>query len=150
MSSENKRNGHVDELLSGYIDGELTQQESQCVRLHCENCNACRGTLEELRELRATVGKASLSDRSHDIWRETMQDTKVKAARGIGWLMVIGGALVGVGFAILNLIMQAPPLSLPEILIIVGIYGGLLVLLLSVLRQRLIERKTDKYKDVEI
>lgn len=79
-----------------------------------------------------------------------MQDTKVKAARGIGWLMVIGGALVGVGFVILNLIMQAPPLSLPEILIIVGIYGGLLVLFLSVLRQRLIERKTDKYKDVEI
>ena len=31
-----------------------------------------------------------------------------------------------------------------------AIYGGLGILFISVLRQRLIERKTDKYKDVEI
>jgi hypothetical protein len=30
------------------------------------------------------------------------------------------------------------------------VYGGLLLVFVSVLRQRLIERKTDKYKDVEI
>jgi hypothetical protein len=35
-------------------------------------------------------------------------------------------------------------------LIVIAIYGGLATLLYSVLRQRLIERKTDKYKDVEI
>jgi hypothetical protein len=33
---------------------------------------------------------------------------------------------------------------------VAAIYGGLAALLISVLRQRLIERKTDKYKDVEI
>ena len=35
-------------------------------------------------------------------------------------------------------------------LVLVAIYGGLAALFFSVLRQRLIERKTDKYKDVEI
>ena len=35
-------------------------------------------------------------------------------------------------------------------LIIIGVYGGLALLFFSVLRQRFIERKTDKYKDVEI
>ena len=35
-------------------------------------------------------------------------------------------------------------------LIVAAVYGGLAVLLFSVLRQRLIEQKTDKYKDVEI
>jgi len=35
-------------------------------------------------------------------------------------------------------------------LIMIGVYGGLATLFFSVLRQRLIERKTDKYKDVEI
>ena len=28
-------NEHVGELLSGYIDGELTQQERQRVEVHC-------------------------------------------------------------------------------------------------------------------
>jgi hypothetical protein len=37
-----------------------------------------------------------------------------------------------------------------EKLVIGAMYGGLALLFFSVLRQRLIERKTDKYKDVEI
>ena len=41
-------------------------------------------------------------------------------------------------------------MSLAEKFIVFAIYGGLATLLFSVLRQRLIERKTDKYKDVEI
>ena len=41
-------------------------------------------------------------------------------------------------------------MSLMQMLIIGGFYGGMLLLFISVLRQRLIERKSDKYKDVEI
>ena len=35
-------------------------------------------------------------------------------------------------------------------LLMLAIYGGLAILFFSVLRQRFIESKTDKYKDVEI
>ena len=42
---------HVGELLSGYIDGELTQQQAQRVRIHCERCDACTEELERLEEL---------------------------------------------------------------------------------------------------
>ena len=142
-------NGHVDELLSGYIDGELTQQDRQRVEVHCDGCSDCKTVLEDLKRLRAEVGKSRLSEFGEDKWRETMDDTTVKATRGIGWVLLIGGLLALGGIVVYEFITD-PTLELHMKVIIGAIYGGLAVLLLSVLRQRLIERKTDKYKDVEI
>jgi len=142
-------NEHVGELVSGYIDGELTQQQRQRVELHCDSCAACRQELEDLKRLRDDVGKSRLSEFGEDKWRETMDDPAVKVSRGIGWLFLIGGALA-IGGIVLYSFVTDPTLELHMKLIIGAIYGGLAVLFISVLRQRLIERKTDKYKDVEI
>lgn len=79
-----------------------------------------------------------------------MNDTTVKATRGIGWLLLIGGALIGVGVGVYEIITNPSTLSLVEKLIVGGVYGGMLLIFISVLRQRLIERKSDRYKDVEI
>lgn len=141
--------GHVSEQLSGYIDGELTQQDRQRVEIHCDQCADCNATLNELRTLRAAIGKAQLSELGEDKWREQMDDTTVKATRGIGWLLLVGGILIIVGIGLLAFITD-PTLSAGEKLLAGAIYGGLAALFISVLRQRLIERKSDRYKDVEI
>ena len=139
----------VGELVSGYIDGELTQQQRQRVELHCDSCEACRRELEQLKRLRDDVGKSRLSEYGEDKWRESMDDPGSKVFRGIGWLLLIGGLMAIGGIVLLGFITD-PTLELHMKLIIGAIYGGLAVLFISVLRQRLIERKTDKYKDVEI
>ena len=148
---ENRRlkDSHVGELLSGYVDGELTQQQRQLVMLHCEACDECRDNLDRLRELRERIKGSGLSEVGEDKWRETMDDSSVQLSRGIGWLMFIAGllAIVGIG---LFMFMFDDSVPLGMKLIMIAIYGGLATLLFSVLRQRLIERKTDKYKDVEI
>ena len=78
-----------------------------------------------------------------------MQDPKVRNSRGVGWLLIIIGILALSGVGVYEFIVD-PGLPIWMKLIITAIYGGLAVLLFSVLRQRLIERKSDKYKDVEI
>lgn len=78
-----------------------------------------------------------------------MNDTTVKTARGIGWLLLTGGALVAMGVGIVGFLFSSS-IGIIEKLFISAVYGGLALLFYSVLRQRLIERKTDKYKDVEI
>ena len=140
---------HTGELLSGYIDGELTQQDRQRVELHCEVCADCRGELRALREVRERVGAAPLSPLGEDIWRETMNDNTVKTSRGIGWLLLIGGLLAIAGIGIYEFILDSGIETHMKV-IVAAIYGGGALLFLSVLRQRLIERKSDKYKDVEI
>jgi hypothetical protein len=140
---------HVGELLSGYIDGELTQQQRQRVEVHCDACGGCARDLADLGELREKVGRSRLSTLGEDNWREHMDDTTVKATRGIGWLLFIGGILVLSGIVIFEFVVDSS-ISSGMKLLIGAIYGGLGVLFVSVLRQRLIERKSDKYEDVEI
>lgn len=140
---------HVGALLSGYIDGELTQQQRQRVDIHCDACAECRQMREELAALRNRVGEARLSEYGEDKWREMMGDTTVRVSSGIGWLMVIGGflALAAIGVFVF---LTDPGIEWHMKVIMVAIYGGMAALFISVLRQRLIERKSDKYKDVEI
>jgi predicted anti-sigma-YlaC factor YlaD len=140
---------HVGELLSGLIDGELTQQQRQLVKLHCEACSECRENLENLQALRERIGNASLSDVGEDQWRENMNDKRVETPRRIGWVLFIGGLLIILSLVVLEFLFS-DEVEIGLKLLIIAIYGGLATLLYSVLRQRLIERKTDKYKDVEI
>lgn len=78
-----------------------------------------------------------------------MNDTTVQATRGIGWLLLIGGLLAVAGIGIYEFLTD-PSVGWTEKLVVTVIYGGFVALFVSVLRQRLIERKSDKYKDVEI
>lgn len=150
MSKQEKSiDQHVGELLSGLLDGELTQQQRQLVNLHCEDCGECSENLASLRELRQRIGDSRLSELGDDHWREDMNDKSVATPRRIGWVVLIGGLLVIAGIFLIEFILS-DEIHIGMKLIMIAIYGGLATLLFSVLRQRLIEQKTDKYKDVEI
>ncbi len=150
MSSSNATTeNHVGELLSGYIDGELTQQQQQRVRIHCEACRECAEELEQLESLRKEVGKSRLSPLGEDIWREHMKEPTVEITRGLGWILFIAGVLGISGIAVYEFVIDTSMAT--HIKVITGlVWLGMGALLVSVLRQRLIERKSDKYKDVEI
>ncbi len=150
MTTDNRLiDEHVGERLSGFLDDELTQQERQRVELHCDTCEACRNELEELKAIRQRVGKGRLSDLDQGVWRELMGDMTVRTSRTIGWLLFVGGILAAVGLGVYEIVFDSSA-SFFEKFIVAAIYLGMAGLFFSVLRQRLIERKTDKYKDVEI
>ena len=149
MSSTNRTTEHVGALLSGYIDGELTQQQAQKVRLHCDDCPDCAEQLQHLEKLRLEVGKSRLSPLGEDTWREHMKEPTVEATRGIGWILFILGVLGLSGIAVYEFVIDKGIETHIKVIASL-VWIGLGVLLISVLRQRLIERKSDKFKDVEI
>lgn len=140
---------HVGEQLSGYLDGELTQQQRQRIDLHLDRCEECTGVLQELSDIRSRMGRSQLSPEGEDHWREMLDETGVSVSRGIGWVLLIGAAVVLFGIVVIQFVMDDSINGFIKLLIS-AIYLGLAALFISVLRQRLIERKTDKYKDVEI
>ena len=78
-----------------------------------------------------------------------MKEHTTGAGRGLGWILFIAGVIGISGIAIYQFVIDT---SMPTyVKVLTGlVWIGLGILLVSVLRQRLIERKTDKYKDVEI
>ena len=139
----------IDDLLSGYLDGELTQGKQQLVEVHVSGCAQCTSRLKELEKVRASVAGLHFETINPNDWRQLMNDATVRTTRVLGWLLLVGGALALVGFGIYEwlLLENEPPVVKWGI---AALYLGFAVLFLSVLRQRLIARKTDKYKDVEI
>ena len=78
-----------------------------------------------------------------------MNDMPAKASAGIGWILLITGTVTLCGFLAWELaISDEPPLYVK--LAISAIFFGFTSLFASVLRQRMIARKTDRYKDVQI
>jgi hypothetical protein len=143
------RAAHVGEQLSGYLDGELTQQQRQRVRLHLEECAECAHLLEELTTLRARTGESDLSGLGADRWRENMNEPGVALSRGLGWLLLIGAGVMIGAIGVFKFLTD-PGLGAGWKILVSAFYLGWLGLFISVLRQRLIERRSDPYKDVEI
>lgn len=86
---------------------------------------------------------------SEDSWREHMKDPTVQVTRSIGWILFILGVLGMSGIAVYRFVLDTGIATHIKVITSL-VWLGLGVLLISVLRQRLIERKSDKYKDVEI
>jgi hypothetical protein len=78
-----------------------------------------------------------------------MEDPMVRLARRVGWVLFLGAALI-IGGIVTFEFLTDPGLGGFWKLLVAALYLGLAALFVSVLRQRLLERKTDRYKDVEI
>lgn len=148
-SNEPPQSGEHNARLSGYLDGELTQQDRQALEVRLVDEPELQAQLDELRAVRDRVRGASLNRLSDSQWREMMHHGTAQATLSLGWLLFIGGIVAASGIALYGLLQDSATHTGIK-LVIGAIYLGLALLLLSVLRQRLLERKTDKYKDVEI
>ncbi|MHC4997014.1 MAG: zf-HC2 domain-containing protein [Planctomycetota bacterium] len=139
---------HDKQLITGYLDGELTQGDRQRVELQIESCDSCRRTFDDLTQLRDDVASLTFGRMEPEEWSEIMDSVTVKTSRWLGWALYIGGAVLLIAFATYQFFISDEE---PIVLIGFGaLYLGLFFLFVSVLRQRMIASKTDKYKDVQI
>lgn len=139
----------IEAMISGYVDGELTQQEAQRVRLHLEDCAACRRLHNELQALKADVAALDWPRDDAALLETLEQDLFARASAGIGWfLLLLGAALL----LILGIVEFVTAENTPwhEKLGIALLWLAPLALLASVIRQRLIAYRTDKYRKVKL
>lgn len=133
--------------LSGYLDHALPQGEAQKVRIHLEDCAHCRTLFEELRTLRETARSTAFKAPADDQWPELPKTRASWVSRSLGWVVVVAWLAVVVVLALWSLLSQAAdPL---EVFLYLGLPGGLLLLFVSVLLDRLRELKTDRYRGVQ-
>jgi len=136
-----------EELLSGYLDGALTQGEEQRVRLHLEDCAACRRLHHDLAALREVTLSTHLVQPSDDQWSEAPRGGLSRLLRGGGWLILILWLAAVAGFALWQ-IATTPGDAWVKILVFSGITGGVM-LFLSVLIDRLRALPGDRYRRVQ-
>ena len=138
----------VRQMLSAYLDGELVQADDQRVRIHLEDCADCR---EELRQLKTLQQAASTTRFARPTEVEMEQSEKrmsVRAPRLAGWVLLLVGAILWVGYGIYMFITNPVELTLGNLIAGATVIGFAL-LFISVLQQRLLELPKDRYRGVK-
>ena len=134
-------------LLTGYLDGVLTQGDRQRVRLHLEDCADCRRLIDEMRETREATMTTRFELPADDQWNEAPRGLASRLSFGLGWIMVLVWLVGMTGLCIGHFWASDVPLTAK--LLVFGDLSGIVLLFLSVLIDRLKTMRTDPYRRVE-
>jgi anti-sigma factor RsiW len=137
-------------LLSAYVDGELDAEYRDLVEQWLAEDPRARREVDRLVQLKAFTDHLVLREAPAEAWDEFPRRVTTRCGLGLGWtLLLVGIAVVG-GYLLLRLGAAILTAAIPLVVRLGVVAGaaGLLVLLVSALRQRLFARRCDRYDDV--
>lgn len=135
----------VSALLSAFLDDELTQAEAQRVRVHLEDCADCREAFEEMKALGEQARSIEFPQPDRGDVERLDRALSVRGPRLAGWGLVLLAVAVWAGYAVWHFLTE--PLDFGR-LTAAALVVGFVLLLASVLRQRLLEIPNDRYRRV--
>ena len=142
----------IKELISSYHDRELGDGEKKMLEEHLEQCAECRREFEEMSKFEEVMGKMQLKKPQKEVWEVYWNTIYNRLERGIGWILLsIGGMILLFfgGYKAVEGIIQDPSTPLLLKIGILTALGGVVVLLVSLLREQLFVHKRERYKEVE-
>ncbi len=137
-------------LLSAYVDGELDEANAARIEAFLAENEEARREVQRLRHFNKVTGALRLKEAPPEQWEDFWLRFPHRAERHLGWLLLtIGVVLVG-GWLLLKLLAVLIHSGIPLFLKggIFMIAAGLLVLLISVVRERVHVRRHTRYKDI--
>jgi anti-sigma factor RsiW len=132
--------------LSARCDGECSPAQEGWLAEHLQQCAGCArewGELERVRLVFETARLREPADFERDALRRAMGPRLLETA---GWSLFVGGALVLTIFAVMEIFDDGPLL---QHLAAAAVLGGLLMLFLRVLLDRMRTLPHDPYRDVQ-
>lgn len=144
--STNKR-----ELLAGYVDGELSEQQKKEFEETLRHDPELRAELEEFMGLKDLTGVIKYADLPDEVWESYWESIYKKLERGIGWIFFSIGAIgllcYGLFELFYNLYIDPEVPILVKVLISVLTLGAV-TLLVSFSRERWFAFKRERYSEV--
>ena len=135
-------------LMMGLMDNELTPEESADINNHLIRCESCRKEFDELsRSLSRLESETFFGPADDDldrIWKSPFS----RFTRNAGIFTVIAGWVILLLYSLFELIRSNSEPALPRIATF-GIIIGFIILLYTVLSDRIRALKTDPYKEVK-
>ncbi|MFZ5926736.1 MAG: zf-HC2 domain-containing protein [Acidobacteriota bacterium] len=138
----------IRQMLSAYLDGELTQGSAQRVEVHLEDCEECRRTYGELVRLQEMTRKLAFAEPPEARMKELEKSLSVQAPRRLGWLFVVAGLAAWIVYGTITYIRHWRPPTVEE-LIGSAVVIGFVLLFVSVAVERLRQLPHDKYRRIE-
>ena len=144
-------NKNMHELLAGYVDGELSEEERAAFEAELQKDPDLRAELDEFKKLKEVTGMIQYADLPDEVWEGYWQNLYRKTERGIGWIFFSIGAIVLLSFGLFQFFKELyinPEVSLLVKVSVTALGFGGVVLLVSYIRERLFAYNRDRYGKV--
>jgi predicted anti-sigma-YlaC factor YlaD len=142
----------IQKLMMGYLDKEISDDEKKLVEKHLAGCRKCKAEFDSFTRLKEVTDKVKLADLKEDIWAGYWKGVYRRIERGAGWIFFSIGAIVLLALGVFqffkNLFLD-PSVSFIVKIGIGFLAFGVIVLLVSILRERVFAYKHERYKEIE-
>lgn len=140
------------QLLMGAVDQELTSSELKEFNHLVETNVGFRKEWEQYKKLKEVTQAMKFKSPSKEAWDNYWINTYNKIERGIAWIIFSIGAIILITYGLfkaVEAIFADPQLEGIIKIGIIAVLLGLVILLVSVLREKLFIRKSDPYKEIQ-
>jgi len=138
--------------LMAYLDGEIEQEKKGEIEKHLSECESCRKEYQSFVKLKEVTNKMRFADLSDELWAGYWKRIYRRIERGTGWILLSIGAIILLSFGVYQFFKEFlldPYVSL-IVKVGVSIFAlGAIILLVSIIRERLFLFKTERYGEVE-
>jgi len=155
MTNDSSTNQELDRfrrLMTGALDGELSAAEQTEFQQMLTASPERQSEWNEHRKLKEITMELKFTNPPEEVWDRYWVNVYNRIERRAAWILVSLGAMVVLFFtgykAVESLLADAQIPWFLKIAIFVLMAGGV-ILFVSVLREKLFTRKTDKYKEVQ-
>lgn len=76
----------MEQLLSGYVDGELDKAQQAQVLSHLETCESCRQSIREMQQIRSGIVSSATMDFPYSFAPTVLRNATAERERGLSWL----------------------------------------------------------------
>ncbi len=133
-------------------DGELGVEEVREVKGHIETCEHCKDKYQSLTQLKNILGEMEMKKLPEMYWDEYWTHIYNRMERGIAWILFsLGSIIIGI-FVFWQMISGLLEDKVMHPLMKAGIFlllAGTVILIVSVVREKFMIKKVDKYREVE-
>lgn len=131
-----------------WLDGELSAPEAERYEVHVRECDECQRELASLGRIVRMTDELKLRVPDDEFWAGFWENIYRRIERRVGFVLLIAGVIAVLGYAIFQA-LKSPALLTYEGISVMLILVGLVVIFISVARERYHESKNDPYKEVE-
>jgi anti-sigma factor RsiW len=130
------------------LDGEMSAEEKAEYESHVGQCQACREELASMGRVVELTNELKLRTPDDEFWDGYWESVYRRSERSAGFFLVITGILAVLLYGIVRAVSSPAFLSYEGISVTV-ILVGLVVIFISVARERYHESRNDPYKGVK-
>ncbi len=148
MTEEEK----LKELIVKLLDNEITDSEKIELNRLLEKFKHYKSEIEEMKKLKEVSRNMKLKTPSSEVFDTYWTKVYNRIERGIAWIIFSIGAVILITYGLFKAVEELISDGKLETIVKIGIIGvlaGLVILIVSVIREKIIMGKTDKYKEVK-